>query len=412
MNPLKLVVLAAALILAACGNPVEERASAASSTASSTSEGTATSTNESGTTGQGNGTGDPSSTVGSTTASPTTTNTGGGTGHGNDTSTVGTTGQGNVGTTGEGNVGTTGEGNGSTTGTGCAERCTTVADCPADPDATSITCGDDGMCHYVDSFPTTGTGTGGALCATSGGTGSTGQGACACSADADCNDANHLGFVCQDGFCTFGGGEAVGTSGGGCAHPSGGTTGQGNGGTIGTPLVLSFGGAPVVFTRAAGHFELGQGPARGTDWVSAATPWLALDLDGNGRIDSGAELFGSLTRLPGGDLARNGFQALAALDANRDGVIDARDPAFAHLRLWRDANQDRRSQPGELTALRQAGVSAIDLGYATRARCDARGNCERERARVRFTDASGRAHQGSVVDVYLAFRTPARVSMR
>jgi len=35
-------------------------------------------------------------------------------------------------------------------------------------------------------------------------------------------------------------------------------------------------------------------------------------------------------------------------------------------------------------------------------RCDARGNCEVERATFRFRDAAGREHTGAVVDVHLA----------
>lgn len=39
------------------------------------------------------------------------------------------------------------------------------------------------------------------------------------------------------------------------------------------------------------------------------------------------------TSLTGGATARNGFEALAALDSNADGILDARDPAFAELVL-------------------------------------------------------------------------------
>src|SRR5262249_25450000 len=53
-----------------------------------------------------------------------------------------------------------------------------------------------------------------------------------------------------------------------------------------TPIVISFDGAPVTFLQATGSFDLfGRDASIGTDWVSAATPWLAFDRDGNGRID-------------------------------------------------------------------------------------------------------------------------------
>ena len=80
-----------------------------------------------------------------------------------------------------------------------------------------------------------------------------------------------------------------------------------------------------------------------TGWVGKDDALLVWDRNANGRIDTGAELFGDFTALPNGALAPNGFAALAALDANSDGMLDARDPAFAELRLWRDACQVDRA---------------------------------------------------------------------
>jgi len=105
-----------------------------------------------------------------------------------------------------------------------------------------------------------------------------------------------------------------------------------------TPLVFSFDGARVAFSnQASAAFDLaGVDQPVAVDWPSAATPWLAMDRNGNGRIDDGAELFGSMTRLPNGGRARDGFEALAALDTNHDGRIDARDLAWSGLVLWAD----------------------------------------------------------------------------
>jgi hypothetical protein len=171
-----------------------------------------------------------------------------------------------------------------------------------------------------------------------------------------------------------------------------------------TPLVLSFDDEPVGFTTAPGSFDLaGVEASIGTDWVSARTPWLAMDLDGNGRIDDGRELFGSMTVLPDGRRASNGFEALAALDDDGDGRITARDAAFARLLVWRDADQDRRSSPGELVPAGDAGIVAIHLDYGFAPRCKA-GDCEIERARFVFRDEGGAQRVGAVVDVHLAGR--------
>ncbi len=170
-----------------------------------------------------------------------------------------------------------------------------------------------------------------------------------------------------------------------------------------TPLVVSFDDAPVQLTRAdaAATFAFAPGTPVASDWPTASTPWIALDRDGDGAIDSGAELFGDHS---GGDHFANGFRALAELDANHDDVIDARDPAFARLVLWSDRDGDRKSSPDELQPLAQRIVSiSLDASTAD-VRCDARRNCEGERAAITWRDADGALRRGSVIDVYLPAR--------
>jgi hypothetical protein len=168
-----------------------------------------------------------------------------------------------------------------------------------------------------------------------------------------------------------------------------------------TPLVVAFESQPIDFAPAAGEqFAFVPGEPAATDWPTAATPWIALDVDGDGSITSGAELFGSSTALPGGGRAANGFVALAALDANGDGVLDARDPMFAKLVLWSDRNGDHRSSPDELRPL-AAVVTAIPLAFARDARCNERDDCEGERGTLDWRDAAGAGHIGAVVDVYI-----------
>ncbi len=169
-----------------------------------------------------------------------------------------------------------------------------------------------------------------------------------------------------------------------------------------TPLVVAFDRQPIEFTRG-GTFAFQPGSPTATDWPTANTPWIALDRNGDGAIDSGAELFGSDTVLPGGATATNGFFALAALDANHDGRIDASDPGFAQLVLWADRDNDQRSRAGELTPL-SARIVSISLANRVALRCDARDNCEGERASFTWRDAEGALHDGTVVDVYLPRR--------
>ncbi len=159
----------------------------------------------------------------------------------------------------------------------------------------------------------------------------------------------------------------------------------------GTPLVLAFDDEPVAYTAGIE-----------TDWPTARTPWLVLDRDGDGAITRATELFGSATQLASGRAAKHGFEALAELDTNHDGVIDGRDPSFATLRVWADHDADRRSTPDELSPL-SAQVTSISLSYRRVPACT-NGNCEGERSTMTWRDADGSSRTGSVVDVYLKYR--------
>ena len=86
---------------------------------------------------------------------------------------------------------------------------------------------------------------------------------------------------------------------------------------------------------------------------------LARDLDGDGQIDDGSELFGEATVLADGSRAKDGFEALASLDANRDGVVDAKDAGFASLKIWSDADADGYTDAGELKSLSELGITSV-----------------------------------------------------
>ncbi|MEW6036671.1 MAG: hypothetical protein AB1648_00180 [Pseudomonadota bacterium] len=112
---------------------------------------------------------------------------------------------------------------------------------------------------------------------------------------------------------------------------------------------------PILFDHDADGMKTGSG------WIQGDDAFLVLDRNGNGLIDSGRELFGDSTLKSNGQLARDGFDALADLDANHDGVLNAADAAFANLRLWRDLNQDGNSQGNELFTLNQLGIAGINV---------------------------------------------------
>jgi hypothetical protein len=131
-------------------------------------------------------------------------------------------------------------------------------------------------------------------------------------------------------------------------------------------LDLDGGGVSTRSLAQGVQFDIdGDGRLDQTGWVGSGEGLLVRDLDGDGVVDSGAELFGSATTLADGSKADNGFDALAALDSNSDGRIDAQDKAFAELKVWVDADADGVTDAGELKTLAQAGVVSIGLNAQT-----------------------------------------------
>lgn len=121
--------------------------------------------------------------------------------------------------------------------------------------------------------------------------------------------------------------------------------------------------------KEAVRFDLmADGKKLRTGWVKPTDGFLALDLNGNGMIDNGMELFGEYTKgaatvKAGTKSFDNGYQALAQYDANKDGKIDAKDPMFAKLVVWQDKNLDGVTQKGELKSLADTGIAAVSLAY-------------------------------------------------
>ncbi|MBD9425934.1 calcium-binding protein [Pseudomonas sp. PDM15] len=142
------------------------------------------------------------------------------------------------------------------------------------------------------------------------------------------------------------------------------------------PLALDLDGDGIetVGTNNGITFDFnGDGLKTGTGWVKGDDGFLALDINGNGIIDTGAELFGVDTIKANGEKAIDGFDALRDLDSNSDEVFDAQDAQFANVRVWQDLNQDGNSQANELKSLAELNIVAINLD-ATATRQNSNGN--------------------------------------
>lgn len=105
------------------------------------------------------------------------------------------------------------------------------------------------------------------------------------------------------------------------------------------------------------HFDINaDGSADQVAWNTSNDGILAYDVNGDGKIDSGSEIF--TPDFNGGKFA-SGAAALASLDSNGDGIIDADDEAFSKLLIWQDANGDGVGEAGELSHLADHGISGI-----------------------------------------------------
>jgi Ca2+-binding RTX toxin-like protein len=167
-----------------------------------------------------------------------------------------------------------------------------------------------------------------------------------------------------------------------------------------SPLALDLDGDGVEtlgLEPAAIHFDHdADGLAERTGWIAADDGLLVLDHNGDGLIDTGAELFGNNTRQADGSLAAHGFAALAAWDQDGNGRIDSADPVWARLQVWRDADSDARVDAGELQALAALGITSLDLQFRSGGQPDPQGNLHGQLGTYSTTDG----RQPDLVDVW------------
>ena len=156
---------------------------------------------------------------------------------------------------------------------------------------------------------------------------------------------------------------------------------------------------------------LGSGSPRNMQWVDQDTDdaFLHIDLNENGKVDDGSELFGVGTDLlDSAGKAGNGYLALSQYDevvngGNGDGVISALDSVWHRLSLWNDSNADGISQPDELSDLATSKIADIDLNVKVNRRKDGAGNTLPIWSWATLENSKGK-QRVKVVDVFFAER--------
>lgn len=117
------------------------------------------------------------------------------------------------------------------------------------------------------------------------------------------------------------------------------------------PLVINLENDNAEVSDVSFYFDLdADGTKENISTLKDGSGFLALDKNGDGKINDGSELFGAKT----GD----GFSELAAYDEDGNGWIDESDSVFDRLTVWTKAADGS----DKMIALSEAGVGAIFLG--------------------------------------------------
>jgi len=170
-----------------------------------------------------------------------------------------------------------------------------------------------------------------------------------------------------------------------------------------TPLVLDLDGNGVSTLAASEgvRFDVNAtGTTEQVGWAAATDGLLVRDLNSDGLVNDGRELFGGGTQLASGQRAGNGYAALADLDSNHDGQITQADAAYGELKVWVDKDSDGVTDGGELRTLADLGIVSMDLGAQTGSATD---NGNLLGLTSSYQTADGGSHQ--MADVWFAKQT-------
>ena len=102
----------------------------------------------------------------------------------------------------------------------------------------------------------------------------------------------------------------------------------------------------------------GSGLKKKWTWITKDAGWLVYDPTSERRITSGLQLFGSVTFWL---FWKTGYDALSALDDNRDGVLVGEE--LVGLSIWQDSSNPGVCDPGEVRPLSEHGIVAVSCRF-------------------------------------------------
>lgn len=117
------------------------------------------------------------------------------------------------------------------------------------------------------------------------------------------------------------------------------------------PLVINFDRPSALLTDNKISFDIDyDGKSDQISTLAQGSGFLSLDINNDGKINDGSELFGTRNN--------DGFADLAKYDQDNNGWIDENDDIFDKLRIWVKDEDDN----DVLFALGEKGIGAIYLG--------------------------------------------------
>jgi hypothetical protein len=173
-------------------------------------------------------------------------------------------------------------------------------------------------------------------------------------------------------------------------------------GACGSPILVNLNNSSYDLTGVDDtvRFDLDtDGTAESTTWSAGDKPiaFLARDLNRDGVVSNGHELFGNFTILRDGTRSSHGFAALSDLDDNNDGLISAVDAVWADLILWVDTNHNGFSEVSEMSRIGLSEIVSISTSSHTVNRKDSNGNEFRQQGQMNMANGSRRL----IYDVWL-----------